>query len=159
MLEARDAVKKSARLSARLWLAAPGCVSISTKAPSDVRRACWPELRSLDAEALARYPEREPVEKLVASFLGLDPAQVLLTNGVDEAIHLLCSTYLDPWRRSADRCAHFRHVCGVRALAEGARVIEVPPATTLLSRRKTARSNQPAHAAHRGRESEQSDRP
>src|ERR1700694_380828 len=52
-------------------------------------------LRSLDSELLARYPEREPVEKEVANFLGLDPAQVLLTNGVDEAINLLSSTYLD----------------------------------------------------------------
>jgi histidinol-phosphate aminotransferase len=52
-------------------------------------------LRSLDAEVLARYPEREPVEREVADFLALDAAQVLLTNGVDEAIHLLCSTYLD----------------------------------------------------------------
>ena len=46
-------------------------------------------LRSLDAELLARYPEREPVENEVATFLSLDPAQILLTNGVDEAIHLL----------------------------------------------------------------------
>src|SRR5260370_4095098 len=52
-------------------------------------------LRSLDAELLARYPEREPVEAEVARFLQLDPAQVLLTKGVDEAIHLLCSTYLE----------------------------------------------------------------
>jgi len=53
-------------------------------------------LRSLDAELLARYPERAPVEKEVAAFLKLDPEQVLLTNGVDEAIHLLCTTYLEP---------------------------------------------------------------
>jgi histidinol-phosphate aminotransferase len=53
-------------------------------------------LRSLDAETLARYPEREPVEAQVADFLGLQAQQVLLTNGVDEAIHLLCSTYLEP---------------------------------------------------------------
>jgi histidinol-phosphate aminotransferase len=53
-------------------------------------------LRSLDAELLARYPERAPVEKEVAAFLKLDPEQILLTNGVDEAIHLLCITYLDP---------------------------------------------------------------
>src|SRR5260370_12340598 len=53
-------------------------------------------LRSLDGELLARYPEREPVEKEGADFLGLDPAQVLLTNGVDAAIHFLCSTYLYP---------------------------------------------------------------
>src|SRR5580704_14261033 len=53
------------------------------------------KMRALDAKALARYPEREPVEAEVARFLGLDAAQVLLTNGVDEAIHLLCSAYLD----------------------------------------------------------------
>jgi histidinol-phosphate aminotransferase len=44
---------------------------------------------------LTRYPEREPVEHRVAAHLGLKPQQVLLTNGVDEAIHLLCQTYLE----------------------------------------------------------------
>ncbi|MGA8430550.1 MAG: histidinol-phosphate transaminase [Candidatus Sulfotelmatobacter sp.] len=53
-------------------------------------------LRSLDAKTLAHYPEREPLEAEVADFLGLTTPQVLLTNGVDEAIHLLCATYLDP---------------------------------------------------------------
>lgn len=52
-------------------------------------------LKSLDAELLAMYPEREPVEIEVAKFLGVDPAQLLLTNGVDEAIHLVCESYLD----------------------------------------------------------------
>lgn len=61
--------------------------------------ACSP--RVLDAlgrisrSDLTRYPEREPVEHRVAQHLGLDPAQVLLTNGVDEAIHVLCQTYLE----------------------------------------------------------------
>lgn len=45
---------------------------------------------------LTRYPEREPVERCVAAHFGLAPEQVLLTNGVDEAIHVLCQTYLDP---------------------------------------------------------------
>jgi histidinol-phosphate aminotransferase len=44
---------------------------------------------------LTRYPEREPVERAVADHLGLKPQQLLLTNGVDEAIHVLCQTYLD----------------------------------------------------------------
>lgn len=51
-------------------------------------------LRSLTAEELARYPEREPVERAVAQWLALSPEEVMLTNGVDEAIHLLCETYL-----------------------------------------------------------------
>ena len=45
---------------------------------------------------LTMYPEREHVERIAASHLGLKPAQVLLTNGVDEAIHVLCQTYLGP---------------------------------------------------------------
>lgn len=53
-------------------------------------------LRQLTVDDLARYPEREAVETHVADFLGINPAELLLTNGVDEAIHLLCQTYLDP---------------------------------------------------------------
>ncbi len=81
-------------------------------------------LRLLDAELLARYPEREPVEKEVANFLGLDPAQVLLTNGVDEAIHLLCSTYLDPGDEALIVVPTFA-MYAIFAQAEGARVVEV----------------------------------
>jgi len=81
-------------------------------------------LRSLDAELLARYPEREPVEKEVAGFLGLDPAQVLLTNGVDEAIHLLSSTYLNPGDEALIVVPTFA-MYAIFAEAEGARVVEV----------------------------------
>jgi histidinol-phosphate aminotransferase len=60
---------------------------------------CSPEvlraLRAIGAEELTKYPERAPVERLVAEHLGLASDQVLLTNGVDEAIHVLCQTYLD----------------------------------------------------------------
>ena len=53
-------------------------------------------LRQLGPEQLARYPEREPVEAGVADILGVAAPELLLTNGVDEAIHLLCETYLGP---------------------------------------------------------------
>lgn len=52
-------------------------------------------LRNLTAEDLARYPEREPVERELAEFLGVSPSELLFTNGVDEAIHLLCHSYLE----------------------------------------------------------------
>jgi len=81
-------------------------------------------LRSLDAEALARYPEREPVEGEVADFLGLDAAQVLLTNGVDEAIHLLCATYLGPGDEAIIVVPTFA-MYAIFAQAEGARVVEI----------------------------------
>ena len=53
-------------------------------------------IREVTADDLARYPEREPVEAIAAAHLGLPPEQVLLTNGVDEGIHLLCEAYLEP---------------------------------------------------------------
>src|SRR5271154_4725056 len=81
-------------------------------------------LRSLDAELLARYPEREPVENEVATFLSLDPAQILLTNGVDEAIHLLCSTYLDAGDEAIIVVPTFA-MYSLFAQAEGARVVQV----------------------------------
>ncbi len=62
--------------------------------------ACSPKVREvlgqISAGALTRYPEREPVEALVASHLGVDAGQLALTNGVDEAIHVLFETFLEP---------------------------------------------------------------
>ncbi len=61
--------------------------------------ACSPAVREVlsrvSAGDLTRYPERESVEALVAQQLRVKPEQVLLTNGVDEAIHVLFQTFLD----------------------------------------------------------------
>jgi histidinol-phosphate aminotransferase len=61
--------------------------------------ACSPKVREVLARIstgeLTRYPEREPVEAVVASYLGVEPAQLALTNGVDEAIHVLFEAFLD----------------------------------------------------------------
>jgi histidinol-phosphate aminotransferase len=65
----------------------------NTLAPSPV---VMDRLKQITAEGLTKYPEREPVERKVASHLGLPPSQLLLTNGVDEAIHLICCAFLEP---------------------------------------------------------------
>jgi len=61
--------------------------------------ACSPKVRealtAITTGALTLYPEREPVEAIVAQYLGLDEGQVALTNGVDEAIHVLFETFLE----------------------------------------------------------------
>ena len=61
--------------------------------------ACSPKVREvlgrISAGSLTRYPERAPVEAIVAVHLGLAPSQVALTNGVDEAIHVLFEAFLD----------------------------------------------------------------
>lgn len=53
-------------------------------------------LQRISADSLTKYPEREHAERIVAEHFGLAPQSVLLTNGVDEAIHLICETYLEP---------------------------------------------------------------
>jgi len=61
--------------------------------------ACSPKVREALAAVstghLTRYPERGPVEAIVAAHLGLQAEQVALTNGVDEAIHVLFETFLE----------------------------------------------------------------
>jgi histidinol-phosphate aminotransferase len=52
-------------------------------------------VHALTAESMTIYPERHGVEQFVARKFGLAPEQVLLTNGVDEAIHLMACTFLD----------------------------------------------------------------
>jgi histidinol-phosphate aminotransferase len=61
--------------------------------------ACSPKVREvlgrISAESLTRYPEREPVEAIVAAHLGVAAEQLALTNGVDEAIHVLFEAFLE----------------------------------------------------------------
>jgi histidinol-phosphate aminotransferase len=52
-------------------------------------------IHAITAEGLTKYPEREGVEQIVAAHFGLQADQILLTNGVDEAIHLMCAAFLE----------------------------------------------------------------
>jgi len=61
--------------------------------------ACSPKVKEvlaqISAGALTRYPEREPVERIVSDHLGVAAEQLVLTNGVDEAIHVLFEAFLE----------------------------------------------------------------
>lgn len=82
-------------------------------------------LRELDGETLARYPEREPGERIVAKHMGVSPAELLLTNGTDEAIHLICETYLDSGDEAIVAVPTFA-MYEIYAAQTGALVISVP---------------------------------
>ena len=97
-------------------------------------------LREISAEEIACYPERQPVEAVVAKHLGINPDELLLSNGVDEAIHLLCETFLEPGDEALIVVPTFA-MYEISAAATGARVISVPaganfrfPASNLLAR-------------------------
>jgi histidinol-phosphate aminotransferase len=82
-------------------------------------------LRELSADEIACYPEREPFEAMVAAHVGIEPDELLLTNGVDEAIHLLCETFLEPGDEALIVVPTFA-MYEISAAATGARVVAVP---------------------------------
>jgi histidinol-phosphate aminotransferase len=82
-------------------------------------------LRTIEAEDVARYPEREPVEAVAATHLAVRPDELLLTNGVDESIHLLCETYLESGDEALIVVPTFS-MYEIFAAAPGARIIKIP---------------------------------
>ncbi len=97
-------------------------------------------LRELTAEEIACYPERSPLEAVVADHLEIEADELLLTNGVDEAIHLLCETFLEPGDEALIVVPTFS-MYEISAAATGASVVTVPagadfrfPTSDLLSR-------------------------
>jgi histidinol-phosphate aminotransferase len=82
-------------------------------------------LRGLTGEDLARYPQREPTERVVANALAISPEELLLTNGTDEAIHLICETYLELGDEVLIVVPTFA-MFEIYAAATGARVISAP---------------------------------
>jgi len=91
--------------------------------------ACSPRvleaLAQISRSELTMYPERDRVEHLVAEHLNLKPGQVLLTNGVDEAIHVLCQTYLGAGDEMLLPVPTYS-MYGVYASATDAKLVEVP---------------------------------
>jgi histidinol-phosphate aminotransferase len=97
-------------------------------------------LRQLNGEDLARYPVRDLGERVVASHLGIAPEELLLTNGTDEAIHLVCESYLEPADEVLIVVPTFA-MFEIYAAATGAGVIAIPagadfefPTNLVLSR-------------------------
>jgi histidinol-phosphate aminotransferase len=106
--------------------------------------ACSPKvleaLSQVTRSQLTMYPEREHVEAIVAAHLGIKPEQALLTNGVDEAIHILCQAYLGAGDEMLLAVPTF-NMYAVYASATEAKLIEVQaeedfrfPLETLLAR-------------------------
>lgn len=82
-------------------------------------------LRQLDVDQLARYPDREPLEAIAAAQLGVKTQELLLTNGTDEAIHLVCETYADAGDEALVVVPTFS-MYEIYAGATGAKVISIP---------------------------------
>lgn len=62
---------------------------------------CPPEVvralrRALNPEMLTRYPEYDESREILSRYFGVDPGQMLLANGTDDAIKMICDSFVDP---------------------------------------------------------------
>ena len=53
-------------------------------------------LRNLTSATVSMYPEQESVRRELARFFGVHSDELLLTNGTDEALHLIVDTFVEP---------------------------------------------------------------
>jgi len=114
------------------------------------------KLAGLTAEEISRYPHRDHDEEVVARFLGLGKEQIVLTNGVDEGIHLICEAYL----REEDEAILVVPTFGMYAIyiqATGAKIVTIAQFThtsigpNSFSTRSATRSTSSAWATSQGR--------
>ncbi len=62
---------------------------------------CAPEVvralrRALSSDWLATYPEYDESRRTLANYFAVEPEEMLLTNGTDDAIKMICDTFVDP---------------------------------------------------------------
>jgi histidinol-phosphate aminotransferase len=65
----------------------------NTTGCSEAARAA---LRRLSGKSLAMYPEYQAPTKILAGYFGVKPAELLLTNGGDDALRVFFDTFVDP---------------------------------------------------------------
>jgi histidinol-phosphate aminotransferase len=61
---------------------------------------CSPKVRQalakLSGAEICSYPEQETVRRQMAKYFGVRPGELLLTNGTDEALHVIVGTFVEP---------------------------------------------------------------
>jgi histidinol-phosphate aminotransferase len=59
-------------------------------------KAALEALRRLNSKQLAMYPEYEVAARILAGYFGVKPAEILLTNGGDDALRVFFDTFVEP---------------------------------------------------------------
>ncbi len=52
--------------------------------------------RALNPEMMTRYPEYDEGRRMLAAYFGVKPEEMVLANGTDDAIKMVCDTFVDP---------------------------------------------------------------
>ncbi|HTR27028.1 MAG TPA: aminotransferase class I/II-fold pyridoxal phosphate-dependent enzyme [Terriglobales bacterium] len=124
MLKARESVRSLPAYQSPL-VARPGLRLDLNENTAGCSPQVLARLRELTVNDVGYYREREPIEALMASHLGLDSTEVLLTNGADEGIHLFAETFLDPGDEALLVVPTFV-TFETSIAATGARIVNVP---------------------------------
>src|ERR1700688_2381042 len=80
-------------------------------------------LSRMTAEEMAIYPEYQATTKRVARFFGVRPAEIHLTNGIDDALHLIADTFINDGdsvlivEPTFDMYRFFAELAGARVIA------------------------------------------
>ncbi len=80
-------------------------------------------LSRMTAEQMAIYPEYQATTKRLARFFGVRPAEMHLTNGIDDALHLIADTFIDDGdsvlvvEPTFDMYRFFAELAGARVIA------------------------------------------
>jgi histidinol-phosphate aminotransferase len=53
-------------------------------------------IRNLTSATVSMYPEQESVRRELARFFEVHPDELLLSNGTDEALHLIADAFIEP---------------------------------------------------------------
>ncbi len=83
------------------------------------------KIKSMDAQKLALYAPRDAGEQMVGAITGRPAAQLLLTNGGDEAIDIFCRGYLEADTEAIIVTPAFS-MYEIFAQAAGAKIVNVP---------------------------------
>ncbi len=80
-------------------------------------------LSRLTAEQMAIYPEYQETTRLLARFFGVRPEEMHLTNGIDDALHLIADTFIEKGdsvlvvEPTFDMYRFFAELAGARVIA------------------------------------------
>jgi histidinol-phosphate aminotransferase len=80
-------------------------------------------LSRMTAKEMAIYPEYQATTKRLARFFGVRPAEMHLTNGIDDALHLIADTFIDDGdsvlvvEPTFDMYRFFAELAGARVIA------------------------------------------
>jgi len=103
-------------------------------------------LRRLSGKELAMYPEYQAPTKILARYFGVKPAELLLTNGGDDALRVFFDTFVEP-RSQILICEptfpmyrYYAEIAGARVeTSHYSREMEFPLAAVLKALRKRPR--------------------